>query len=414
MASKLFRQEVIEAGRERLTGTVVAATPPGSRLYTWLTLGAVAALLLILIFGQYATRVQVRGLVAQAGGIARVYAPAVSEVRLVHVSEGQMVQMGAPLVTVSMTQGRDPGGEGVASRLAEVERQDRELARQLELAVNLGSTETQGLEQQRAALAAAVASLERQRSLVSGRIALADSDTRRAVRLAREGAGTQRQVEESRSSALALRLDLERINEQLIAQRQSARGIDNQIQVRRIGSERSRSELEAQRAALAEQRATLLRQDQLVLTAPVAGRVGDVGVRPGQRAQPDASLVTVLPRESGTEVQLYAPSRSIGFVKTGQQVRLMFDAFPYQKYGAGRGTVTWISDVPTDPASLDPGLGITEPVFRIRVSIDEAGLPREMRERELRTGMTLSANLVLQRRPLWEVFFDPVLRAMRG
>jgi membrane fusion protein len=42
----------------------------------------------------------------------------------------------------------------------------------------------------------------------------------------------------------------------------------------------------------------------------------------------------------------------------------MFDAFPYQKYGAGKGRVTWVSDVPTDPASLDQNLGITEPVFR--------------------------------------------------
>jgi membrane fusion protein len=414
MATKLFRDEVIEAGRERLTGTVVAATPPGSRLYTWLLIAGVAILILILTFGGYATRVQVRGLVAQAGGIARIYAPAPGAVRQVHVTDGQTVAQGAPLVTVSLSQGRDPGGEGIASRLVELERQDRELARQLELAASLGSTETAGLDQQRASLAAAVASLDRQRGLLSSRIALAEADTRRAVRLAREGAGTQRQVEESRSSALALRLDLERINEQLISQRQAASSIANQIAVRRLGADRSASEIQAQRAALAEQRATLIRQDQLVLTAPVAGRIADVPARPGQRALPDTSLVTIVPRESGTEVQLYAPSRAIGFVRPGQEVRLLLDAFPYQKYGAGRGTITWISDVPTDPAALDPGLGITEPVFRIRVAIDPEGMPKAVRERQLRTGMTLSANLVLERRSLWEVFLNPVLKAIRG
>lgn len=414
MATKLFRQEVIEAGRERLTGTVVAATPPGSRLYTWLVLGAVTALLLILTFGQYASRVQVRGLVAQAGGIARVHPPAAAEVRQVHVGEGQAVAMGAPLVTVSMTQGRDPGGEGVASRLAEIARQDQALLRQLDLASSLGSTETAGLDQQRNALAASINSLERQRSILTGQIAIAEGDTRRAVRLAREGAGTQRQVEEARSTALGLRLDLERLNERLIAQRESARAIADQIALRRIGAERSRSELDAQRAALAEQRATLLRQDQLVLTAPVAGTVGDIAARIGQRASPDSSLVTLIPRQSGTEIQLFAPSRAMGFVRTGQQVRLLLDAYPYQKYGAGRGRVVWISDVPTEPAGLDPGLGITEPVFRIRVAIDPDGLPAAVGERQLRTGMTLSANLVLERRSLWEVFLDPVLRAIRG
>ena len=34
-------------------------------------------------------------------------------------------------------------------------------------------------------------------------------------------------------------------------------------------------------------------------------------------------------------------------------------------------------------------------------------------DRPLRAGMTLSANLVLERRSLWEVFLDPVLKAVR-
>ena len=121
-------------------------------------------------------------------------------------------------------------------------------------------------------------------------------------------------------------------------------------------------------------------------------------------------------RIAGTEaveVQLYAPSRAIGFVRPGQEVRLMFDAFPYQKYGVGHGRVTWVSDVPTDPATLDPGLGITEPVFRIRVAV-EGGLREEAARNPLRPGMTLSANLLLEKRRLWEVFLDPVLKALRG
>jgi membrane fusion protein len=81
METKLFRQEVIDAGRERLTGAVVAATPPGSRLYTALLAAAVAALVLLLLFGQYASKVAVRGTVAHAGGIARVYSPGVAEIR---------------------------------------------------------------------------------------------------------------------------------------------------------------------------------------------------------------------------------------------------------------------------------------------------------------------------------------------
>jgi membrane fusion protein len=413
MATKLFRQEVIEAGRDRLTGTVVAATPPGSRLYTLVLAAVGAALVALLVLGQYATRVSVKGVVANGGGIARVHPPAAAEVQEVQVAEGQRVARGAPLVVISLTQGRDQGGEGVAGRLAEIERQDQELARQQGLASSLGSSDTNALEQQKAALADSVASMDRQRGFIAGQIRLAQSDTARAMRLAKEGAGTQRQVESSRAGLLSLQLDLEKLNERLATQRESLRGLDAQISSRRLSAQQSQSEVAGQRAALAEQRAQLLRQDRLTLTAPVAGVIGDVGARPGQHAEPDSALVSVVPDTHVIEVQLYAPSRAIGFVKPGQEVRLMFDAFPYQKYGAGKGRVTWVSDVPTDPASLDQNLGITEPVFRVRVAIDAGGLKGPAAEHPLRPGMTLSANLLLERRRLWEVFLDPVLRALK-
>jgi len=413
MATRLFRQEAIDAGRDRLTGTVVAAVPPGSRLYTALIALVVALLVTLLCLGQYATRVTVKGVVANGGGISRVHPPAPAEVQEVLVAEGARVQRGTPLVTVSLTQGRDPGGEGIASRLAELDRQDQELTRQLALASSLGSADTSGLVQQKSGLAESIASLDRQRGFISGQIALAQADTSRTVRLAKEGAGTQRQVEESRATLLSLRLELEKLGERLAAQRDSLRTLDAQIASRRIGADQSLSQLAGQRAQLAEQRAQLLRQDRLTLSAPVAGVIGDVAARVGQHIEPDSSLVTVVPGTSAVEVQLYAPSRAIGFVRPGQEVRLMFDAFPYQKYGAGRGRVTWVSDVPTDPATLDAGLGITEPVFRVRVAL-EGGLRDEAARNPLRPGMTLSANLLLEKRRLWEVFLDPVLRALRG
>src|SRR3954469_8480799 len=156
MATQLFRQEVIEAGRDRLTGAVVAAVPPGSRLYTALLTATIGAIVAMLVFGTYASRVQVRRSVAQGSGIAEVSTPSAAQVREVHVAEGMKVAKGTPLVTISLTQGRDPGGEGVAGRLAEIDRQDAELARQQGLASSLGTTDTSGLEQQKAGLAAAI------------------------------------------------------------------------------------------------------------------------------------------------------------------------------------------------------------------------------------------------------------------
>lgn len=404
----LFRQEVIDAGRDRLAGAVVAAVPPSSRLYT-LVLGAIAAIMIaILVFGSYATSARVRGVVAYDAGIARIYPSAPGEIREVLVRPGQRIEAGAPVAAVAIAQ----GPQGLAAQLVQLDAQDLELARQIELAAALGTTEAATLEQQRSGLTASIASLERQRSLASGQIRIAESATRRATELAREGAGTQRQVEDSRAALLARRAEHEALTERLIAQREALRTLASQAQQRRLEAERNRSVLSAQRAGLAEQRDRLRRSDRLVLTAPIAGQVGDVSVQPGQRAVPERSLLTIVPEGSQLEVWLYAPSRAVGFVRPGQQVRLQFDAFPYQKYGAGRGTVVAVSEVPVEPANIDAELGIQEPVFRIRVRLDQVA-PRASAERNLRPGMTLSANLVLERRGLWEMLFGPVIGALR-
>lgn len=408
MAELLFRQEVIEAKRQRLAGTVIAAVPPSSRLYTTILLVVIACAAALLAFGGYASSAQVRGVLAYDTGIARVYPAAGAEIREIHVRGGQQVAAGAPLATLALTQGQG----GVNTELDQIGAQDSELARQYELAGTIGTAETRALEQQRTSFAGMIASLERQRSLAAGQIGLAEAALARATRLAGQGAGTQRQVEDSRANLLARRAELEGTTERLLNQREALRAVEAQIAQRGLETSRSQSVLGAQRAALAEQRAQLLRSDRVVLTAPVAGEVSDVSADIGQRARPERSLVTIVPANSRLEVWLYAPSRAVGFARPGQQVRLLFDAFPYQKYGAGQGVVTAVSNAAVEPSNIDAGLGIEEPVFRVRVRIDS--LPPRVADaaRAMRPGMTLTANLVMERRGLWEVLFFPIRNAL--
>lgn len=409
MTVQLFRQEVIEAGRERLAGTVVAATPPRAKLYVGLVLAFAALLAALLVFGHYATRAQVKGMVAYDTGIARVYPGTPAEIRAFHVRNGQHVEAGTPLVTLAIAQGEG----GLSTQLEQLAGQDQQLARQQQLAGNLGAAEIGALQKQKASIAADIASLERQRSFTAGQLKLAESATGRASRLAAEGAGTQRQVEDSRSAMLSRRAEAEQLAERLIAQRQALAQTEAQIAQRQLEAERSNADLAAQRAALGEQRIALSRQGEITLTAPIAGDVGDISAEVGQRAKPDASLVTIVPSGSHLEIWLYAPTRAVGFVHPGQQVRLFFDAFPYQKYGAGRGRVTAVSRVPIEPAALDSALGIQEPVFRVRVAIDKAVPRLPDADARLRPGMTLVANLVLERRSLWEVLFNPFRSLVR-
>jgi membrane fusion protein len=415
MASSLFRQEAIEAGRHKLTGTVIAAVPPSSRLYTGIILAVVVAMIAFLSFGSFAKKAQVRGAVAYSVNAASVAAPRAGKIIELNVREGQRVEKGAVIATLQIAQGRDAGGEGIASQLAEIDAQYRELERQKGLSATLGQTEVGSLRTQQSGLTQSLASLERQKTLVVSQIKLLEDKYQRSVRLAKQGASTKQEVEDMQADVLGRKLDLEAINERLIAQRESLRTVEAQIAARAIGTDQSGSEIVQRMAALAEERARLMREDKLQLTAPMAGLVGDLSARVGVNVRDADIVATVIPEQSELEVELFAPTSAVGFVKAGQDVRLMFDAFPYQKYGTGSGTVTWVSEVPAEvPASLAVAGPAAEPMFRVRVRLNADEQRRRVFAERLRAGMTLSANLILENRSLWSVIFDPVLRAIRS
>jgi membrane fusion protein len=408
MNAPLFRPEALQAHRERLGGTVIAATPPRSAIYVWAVVIVAVLGALVLTFGEYAPRAQVKGMIAYDAGIARVHPNAPGEVRAIQVREGQEVRAGDPLATIAFAQ----GSGGMAQQLAELDAQDKQMAEQQRLAGELAAAEIATLERQRQNLSASVGSLERQRSLAAGQAALAESENRRARSLAAQGAGSQRQVEESRSAALAARAQAEGLTERIIQQQGAMREAEGRIAQRRLEAERSRAELGAQRAALAEQRGGLARQDSIVLTAPVNGRVEQIALTAGQRATPDTPIMTIVPSGGRMEAWLYAPTSGAGFVRPGQSVSLLFDAFPHQLYGAGQGTVVEVARMPVQGATLDKQLALDEPVFKVRVSIDT--LPDAARRGErLRAGMTLVANIELERRSLWELLFNPFASALR-
>lgn len=404
MAERLFRDEVIEAGRQRLTGRVVIATPPRSGLYTRIAFAALAAAVLLLFLGSYSTTAEVRGVVAYETGVARIYPQSAAQIGKVFVRPGERVAEGQPIAELLVAQ----GSGGLQPQMAEIEKQDVELSRQIELGSIEANSRRAALQQQAAGMKATIASYERQRVIAQQQVRLADSAARRARSLADEKAATQRQVEDANSLLLSRRAELEAIGEQVIAQRSAlSANLADQTQLATEG-DKSRSVITGQRAALASQMQELSRANRLTLVAPVAGVVGDIAGEVGQQARADVAIATIIPAGSKLEVWLYAPTRAVGHAAKGQPVRLQFDAFPYRTFGTGLGIVADVAGVPTEQGYIDPGLRIEEPVFRIRARIERFVPRAAARSDALRPGMTLTGKIVTERRNLWTVLFGKI------
>jgi membrane fusion protein len=169
--------------------------------------------------------------------------------------------------------------------------------------------------------------------------------------------------------------------------------------------------IDVQRAALEQEALERALQYRAVVTAPGPGRVGAVLVEPGQSVLPGTTLATLLPPDPSLEALLYSPSRSMGFVKVGQEVLLRYLAYPHQKFGSHRAIVRAISANPVSAAELGiaPPDGGREPLYRIRATLVEQGIEAYGHRERLQAGMQVEADVMLDRRRLIEWVFEPLL-----
>jgi membrane fusion protein len=139
--------------------------------------------------------------------------------------------------------------------------------------------------------------------------------------------------------------------------------------------------------------------------------VASVLVERGQSVTQGAVLLTILPAESKLEAHLFAPSRSVGFVRAGQPVLLRYPAFPSQKFGSQRAHVAAISRSALPPGELgySPADGSRESVYRIRATLDSQQVVAYGKPESLQAGMLVEADILLDRRRLIEWIFDPLL-----
>jgi membrane fusion protein len=122
-----------------------------------------------------------------------------------------------------------------------------------------------------------------------------------------------------------------------------------------------------------------------------------------------ATVAVIVPQGGQLEAELLAPTRAVGFVRGGQEVSLMLQAFPYQRFGIVKGTVRAMSNTILGPTEISiPGLNIQEPVFRVRVALSRDVVQAYGESFPLQPGMLLAADIVFDRRSLVEWLFDPL------
>jgi membrane fusion protein len=139
--------------------------------------------------------------------------------------------------------------------------------------------------------------------------------------------------------------------------------------------------------------------------SPCAGTVVTLHVKNAGAVVHEGDLLAeVVCAGERLQAELQLPERGLALVRVGQPVKLLYDAFPYERYGVHFGTLRWLS-----PASSAGPLGAT---FRAIADLDADSVGVQGQRRPVLPGMTGRAAVVVGRRSLVSYAIEP-LRQLR-
>jgi membrane fusion protein len=412
--SSLFRSEAVDHTSRRLAGDVLLATPVTWRVYTALAAVVVVGAVVFLARASYAREETVIGWLVPRGGIIRVAARQGGTIDALLVKENDIVRAGQPIARVGLSTALAGGGNAGAAVAAALMSEARADAAAAGASRDKLLAERADLMPKRADLAAQRTEIERQIALQQVQVGLAATDLKRFEILAAGGNLAVRQVDQARAALLSAQQSLSQLRAGAAGVAQQLNDVDARLHA--IPADLADAEASARSAAsqIAQKQIAAGAQNTDILVAPIGGRVIAIPVEAGQPLAPSATVAIIVPAGARLEAELYAPSRAVGFIAPGQAVRMMYQAFPHEKFGAASGIVASVSSTILSPSEVAiPGVDTKEPMFRIRAAIAAQAVRAYGRAVPLRPGMLLSADIVFDRRTLFEWLLDPIYAERR-
>jgi len=411
MPKSIFRHEVVRERERASMGRIVLIRPLSFTFLTALATATCLAATAFLAVAEYAKKAPVHGSLVPAAGAIRVVASQAGTLQGRRLSEGERVEAGEELFRLAdgrATANGLPLGTTLdalsAVRALDLDRQRR--------ATDAGArAEIRSLEQRLVQLEADREEQRHDLARLGERGRLVAERARRFATLEAEGfvSTAQRQQVDEEALEQASRLG---------AARRARLAIERDIAAAHSALDEARARhrtqvavIDGQVAALEQSRLERAVQADFRVEAPATGLVTAVLAEPGQHVAGGATILTVLPEGSPLEAHLFAPSRAVGFVRAGQEVRLRYPAFPFQKFGSHRGRVASVSRHAIAPGELGfaPPDGSREPLYRIKVALESQAVTAYGRPEPLQAGMRVEADVLLDRRRLLEWLFDPLV-----
>ena len=410
MTKKMFRQEAIDALREKFLGEATIARPLPMWAMTLLAVGAAALMIVVAVWGQYTRRERVEGYLQLDVGAAKVSITDAGRVTELLVKEGQEVKAGEPMLRLSLDRSTASSLSTSAVAAGELNQRRGSLEKEQEQIRELAQQQLQQVKKRIEDIKREVAQIDQEIKLQGQRVTSAKEQAKRFQQLAKEKFVSDIVARQKQDEATDQEIRVQTLKRQkstLERDLSTAQLEEPAIALRaRSQEEQKTREISVVQQSLAQEDA----KRETVIQAPITGVVTNIAIASGQSVTADSPFATILPAGSKLQAEMLVPTRAIGFVTKGKDVVMRYEAFPYERFGQYHGVIADVSQTVWSPGDKIGPLAVREAAYRITVKLDKQTVAAMGQEIPLRSGMLVNADILLDKRSLFEWIFEPLLQ----
>jgi membrane fusion protein len=403
----LFREEVF-IEKKKLQGEVLLVQPLSFSVLSYLLMGIVGIVFILLFWGSYARTESVLGYLVPTKGFIKIFPDRVGIISKIYVTQGSFVKKGQEIAFIDVTMATSSGKTAEEQSLIFIGNQISSLQQHLLLQEKMVKVNIQkvnsGISSQTLELVSLNEQLGTQKTITN----LSKIRFKNAQILYAKGSVSRSGMDKFQEEYLRNLRQKQTLSQNAVILNSKIENLRYHLKEIPLTTSQNKAKLKRQIDELSQRKSELEGRRGYLLRAPISGTVTAFNIHVGKGVNSRLPLLAIIPEGSKLVAELFIPSRAIGFVKKGQEVRLLFDAFPYQRFGSFPAVISNVSGAIMAPNEIETPFELKEATYKVSVNLKSEHFTMAGTEVSLQTGMQLTGNIILERRSFMDWLLEPI------
>ncbi|CDH00352.1 HlyD family secretion protein [Xenorhabdus bovienii] len=410
----LFRKEVLKKKSVPLTGRMVLTSPFIFTVLTYLSSLLVVLIIIFIIFAEYSRKTSISGQVYPKHGMSKIYPEEMGVISDIKVKDGQFVNKGDVLGVIYKAQYLNIGTLQDSLKEQAILKKNT-LIQEINKMENIQDNKKELLKNNIENLINQKEQIKNQLVIQKNKLDKIKQNINRYRKLEKKGFISKEYMSTVENNELEQLVNINATKRELIEIENLISEKKSEIEDFPLKKLIEKQEVERILASVNQEILNIESQTESVIRANSSGFISINNFELGLRVDPSTLLLNIIPSDQEIILYLYVPSQSIGFIKNGDLVNVRYSAYPYQKFGIFKAKVTSISRSAMAAQEIKsigtvfPALNVTnEPVYLIKAELEKEYIEINKIKKPLEIGITLDADILHEKRKLYEWIFEPL------